>query len=167
MDWTLKNYQDLINADTWNLLSPDSRVHLSTLLPPTAFLEFQPSIGPDHPASTRMDATVRETSDGSDPVSGFVDPSLFTDPHFLAAAHTFQDHIFSGWLTESHLEKFKRYEQGVMDGSLAAPWKDEVWEKENHDEEEEAGEAMNGKSLASATARAGSDFCYFCLTLWS
>lgn len=60
-----------------------------------------------------------------------LDPSLFTDPHFLAAAHTFQDHMYTGWMTESHLEKVQKFERGILDGTLHAPWKDEVWQRDN------------------------------------
>ncbi|KAF8217700.1 Asx homology domain-containing protein [Mycena galopus ATCC 62051] len=119
---------DLINANSWNMLSPDSRSQLSALLPPTAFSSYQPSIGSDHPAATD---SMNVDSSGSGPI----DTSLFTDSHFLAAAHTFQDHLFSDWLSDAHAEKVKKYEQGIRDGSLAAPWKDEVWERENGKEE--------------------------------
>jgi hypothetical protein len=108
------------------MLSPDSQSRLAALLPPTAFSSFQPSIGSDHPAAT--DLINVEFN-----VSGTVDPSLFTDSHFLAAAHTFQDHLFSDWLSDAHAEKVKKYEEGIRDGSLAAPWKDEVWERDNED----------------------------------
>ena len=60
-----------------------------------------------------------------------VDPSIFTDPYFLAAAHTFQDHIFTGWMSDTHIEKRNKFEAGVMDGSMHAPWKDEVWLKDH------------------------------------
>lgn len=60
-----------------------------------------------------------------------IDISIFTDPHFLAAAHTFQDQLFTGWRTDLHLGKVTKFETGVLDGSLRAPWKDEVWEKQN------------------------------------
>ncbi|KAJ7732198.1 hypothetical protein B0H14DRAFT_2409327 [Mycena olivaceomarginata] len=47
-------------------------------------------------------------------VSGPVDPSLFTDSHFLAAAHTFQDHLFSDWLSDAPAEKVEKYENTIM-----------------------------------------------------
>ncbi|KAJ7824508.1 hypothetical protein B0H14DRAFT_2823417 [Mycena olivaceomarginata] len=108
---------DLINANSWNMLSPDSQSRLAALLPPTAFSSFQPSIGSAHPAAT-------DSMNVDFNVSGTVDPSLFTDSHFLAAAHTLQDHLFSDWLPTHMLKR---------DGSLAAPWKDEVWERDNED----------------------------------
>ncbi|KAJ7154634.1 Asx homology domain-containing protein [Mycena filopes] len=125
---TKMEISDLINANAWHMLSPESQSRLSALLPPTAFSHFQPSIGPDHPAAV--------DSMNADPSgSGHVDPSFFTDAHFLAAARTFQDHIYSNWLSDAHAEKVKKYEQGIRDGTLAAPWKDEVWERDNQLEE--------------------------------
>ncbi|KAJ7322996.1 hypothetical protein DFH08DRAFT_888476 [Mycena albidolilacea] len=103
---TKMNIYDLINANSWNMLSPDSQSRLA-LLPPTAFFSFQPSIGSDHPAatdSTNVDFNVSGT-----------------------------DHLFSDWLSDAHAEKVKKYEEGIRDGSLAAPWKNEVWERDNEE----------------------------------
>jgi len=60
-----------------------------------------------------------------------LNPSIFNDPHFLAAAHTFQDHMYSNWLSDGHAEKVRMFQDGIRDGSLAAPWKDEVWERDH------------------------------------
>ena len=57
--------------------------------------------------------------------------SVFTDPHFLAAARTFQDHLYLGWFTDAHVEKVRQFQEGVVSGAMAAPWKDEVWERDN------------------------------------
>lgn len=110
------------------MLSPETKARLATLLPPTAFHGCQPSVEPTHPSQSNMAVSYCK--------NGFrctdsVDTSIFTDPHFLAAAHTFQDQLFTGWMTDSHSEKLAKFETGVADGSLRAPWKDEVWEKEN------------------------------------
>ena len=117
------------------MLSPESRERLVKLLPLTAFIGYQPSYDPSHPSQSgsvkqtdAMDVEIPATPDT-------LDMSIFTDPHFLAAAKTWQDHIYSGWLTASHKEKVRRYEAGVRDGTLAAPWKDEEWEQENGDED--------------------------------
>ncbi|KAF7338738.1 hypothetical protein MSAN_02196100 [Mycena sanguinolenta] len=118
---------DLINANSWNMLLPESQARLAALLPPTAFSSFQPSIGSDHPAAT-------DSMDVESSGSGPIDHSVFTDSHFLAAAHTFQDHLFSDWLSDAHAGKLKKYEEGIRDGSLAAPWKDEVWERDNKED---------------------------------
>jgi hypothetical protein len=67
---------------------------------------------------------------------GPVDTSVFTDAHFLAASRTFQDHLYSysNWLSDAHAEKVGKYEEGIKDGTLAAPWKDEIWERNNTEE---------------------------------
>ncbi|KAJ7255397.1 Asx homology domain-containing protein [Mycena rebaudengoi] len=133
---------DLINANSWNMLSPESQTKLSALLPPTAFRSFEPALGPDHPAavdSIRMDS--------NPDALGPVDTSVFTDAHFLAASRTFQDHLYSNWLSDVHAEKVRKYEEGIKDGTLAAPWKDEVWESNNTEETK--------MPSASSTALAG------------
>ncbi|KAJ7089190.1 Asx homology domain-containing protein [Mycena belliarum] len=127
---------ELINANSWDMLSPDSQTRLAALLPPTAFRSFQPTIGLDHPAADNTMQLDQKPSDS-------VDTSFFADPHFLAAARTFQDHLFSNWLSDAHAEKVKKYEQGIKDGSLAAPWKDEVWERDNQREERTTTSAAN------------------------
>lgn len=119
--------------NAWELLSEDAKARLSCLLPPTAFQGYQPTIEPTHPS--RSHAPDDDAMDVDD-TNGFrcaatVDLSIFTDPHFLASAHTFQDHMYTGWMTDAHLEKVQKFEKGVVDGSLHAPWKDEVWQRDN------------------------------------
>ncbi|KAJ7824510.1 Asx homology domain-containing protein, partial [Mycena olivaceomarginata] len=123
---TKMNISDLINANSWHMLSPDSQSRLAALLPPTAFSSFQPSIRSDHLAAT-------DSMNVDFNVSCTIDPSLFTDSHFLADVYTFQDHLFSDWLSDAHAKKVKKYEEGIRDGSLAAPWKDEVWGRNNEE----------------------------------
>jgi len=60
-----------------------------------------------------------------------LNPDIFRDTYFLTAAHTFQDHLFNGWFTKSHKSKLDAYLEGIQFGTLAQPWKDEVWEREN------------------------------------
>jgi hypothetical protein len=98
-----------------------------------------------------------------DDINGFccadtIDLSVFTDPHFLASAHTFQDHVYTGWMTEAHSEKVQIFERGVLDGSLHAPWKDEVWQRDNDANTNfEAGYGQDGPpgSQNESSARAG------------
>ncbi|KAF8063527.1 Asx homology domain-containing protein [Lyophyllum atratum] len=124
---TSMDIADLINAGSWNMLSPESQDILKTLLPPTAFLGFKAAIDADHPSAVDS-MSVDETTDSA---SGEVDVSFFTDSHFLAAAHTLQDHIYSDWMSDAHAEKVKKYEDGIREGTLSAAWKDEVWERDN------------------------------------
>lgn len=115
----------------WSSLSVESRAHLCTLLPPSAFHDYQPSIESHHPSKSPDAMDI----DADDPLSSrspdLLNPSLFTDPHFLASVKTFQDHLYSGWLTDAQREKVRAFQEGVQDGSVHAPWKDEVWERDN------------------------------------
>lgn len=119
------------------MLSQEKREELAKLLPQTAFFGFEPTLDPEHPAmKQRQNDLAIENEGASSSSSNFVphpdmvNLSVFTDGHFLAAAHTFQDHLCSGWMVDTHVEKVKTFEQGVKDGTVHAPWKDEVWERE-------------------------------------
>lgn len=68
---------------------------------------------------------------GIDPLPATLDPSFFNNPFFLSGAKTFQDHVFSSWLTKTARELVLQYEQGVRDGSLHAEWKDEEWQRDH------------------------------------
>ena len=86
-----------------------------------------------------------------------LNPSFFTDPHFLAAAHTFQDHLCSGWMSDEHLERVASVQRGIRDGTIHAPWKDAVWEQDH----ESAGAILRtssrgGVAQGESSARAGS-----------
>ncbi|THG92834.1 hypothetical protein EW145_g8570, partial [Phellinidium pouzarii] len=63
-----------------------------------------------------------------------LDASFFTDPHFESAARTFQDHLYSGWLTPAHRALVEKHLSGVRSGVIHVPWKDEEWEH-NHPED--------------------------------
>ena len=144
--------------NTWGMLSEDGRAKLKSLLPPTAFSNYRETLGEDHPAFEDMASKGGSSSTGEDSnamvvdsqpepelpqetTQGQPDPvpkpeselnlSVFTDPHFLAAARTFQDHLYLGWFTEAHVQKVRRFQAGVVSGDMAAPWKDEVWERDN------------------------------------
>jgi hypothetical protein len=79
-----------------------------------------------------------------------LDPAVFTDPHFVASLMTFQDHLYSGWMTAKHKAKLADYERGIRDGTLHAPYKDEVWDAEHRqgvdDDEGSDGQARVRKS---------------------
>ncbi|KAK0218819.1 Asx homology domain-containing protein [Armillaria fumosa] len=132
----------IFNAETWTSLSEDSRAILLTLLPPTAFFGYQQSIDDSHPS---RDATSSSSSSSS---SGTLDPSVFSDAHFLSAAHTFQDHIFSGWTSDSHTAKVEKSKQGIRNGTLSAPYKDEEWDNQNRND-------AQWLALPESSARAG------------
>ncbi|KAL0580494.1 hypothetical protein V5O48_001564 [Marasmius crinis-equi] len=161
---TTMDISELINANTWDILSPESRARLAPLLPSSAFKGYKPTIGSEHPAyqdsSVSPAGPSSHTTDNEknqrDPAT--VDPSFFNDLHFLAAARTFQDHIYSGWLTDEHKAKVAKWEQDVRDGKAAAPWKDEEWEKNAAEEAAEESSHANGtNSKTKAKDRPVSD----------
>ncbi|PBK83233.1 hypothetical protein ARMGADRAFT_1137454 [Armillaria gallica] len=120
------SFEMIFNAETWSLLSEDSQAVLLTLLPPTAFSGYQQSIDASHPRK-----------DASSPLlllSGTLDPSVFTDAHFLFAMHTFQDHIFSGWASDIHTAKVEKSKQGICNGTLSALYKDKGWDNQNRND---------------------------------
>ena len=72
-----------------------------------------------------------ETQDITDHTDSELNLGIFFDPHFMAASRTFQDHLYLGWFSAAHREKVKSFQEGVRNGTLAAPWKDEVWNREH------------------------------------
>ena len=108
------------------MLSGDSQTRLKTLLPPTAFTSYLESLGSDHPSIEKG-----MSIDGPQVTDAELSPSLFSDPHFLAACRTFQDHLYFGWFSAAHLDKVRDFQENVQNGTLAAPWKDEVWNREH------------------------------------
>ncbi|KAF9471827.1 hypothetical protein BDN70DRAFT_845074 [Pholiota conissans] len=125
---------DIINVDTWSALPEDACRRLKELLPPTAFIGARETIGTDHP-SVVEDCTSMEVDapnvDGTIVEDKILNPGFFNDLHFLAAARTFQDHLYLGWFSEAHRAKVKQFEEGIVAGTMAAPWKDEVWIRDN------------------------------------
>lgn len=126
---------------------------LKVMLPPTAFTKYIPSLAKDHPSVVNtMDIDQPQPLGDTE-----LNSNIFTDPHLLAAAHTFQDHLHSDWLSKKHIGIVNKFEAGVRDGSLAAPWKDETWERENATpavKEDQSTPLRKGASVSSA--RAGS-----------
>ncbi|TFK51408.1 hypothetical protein OE88DRAFT_1544631 [Heliocybe sulcata] len=153
---------DVFNAGTWNILPLEVRERLCSLLPPTAFAGFIPTIDPMHSARTQrvlsdtdsQDIDVDMEAPAPNVSPDMLDASVFSDGHFLAAARTFQDHLYTGWMADTHKEKVAKYERGVLDGTLHAPWKDEVWAKEHTapDNGEQPLPASSQQSEASARA---------------
>ncbi|KAL5514101.1 hypothetical protein ACEPAG_2862 [Sanghuangporus baumii] len=136
---------DVINYGSWMALSPESRERFCRLLPSTAFGEqmhdlddFHPSRRKDgdqkadfHSARHSKDVNTLQTSQKSSYQVDSLDPSFFKDPHFESASRTFQDHLFTGWFTSAHRELVENHLSGIRAGSLHAPWKDEVWDRDH------------------------------------
>lgn len=151
--------QDVLSYANFLDLSPESQLRLVALLPPTAFAAFSPSVPPTHvdyappqrdgaeaaPADEdRMDIDAQAPSgSGSGPPQGAqertpatLDPAVFTSPFFLSAARTYQDHLFSGWFGKKARDEVAQFEAGVRAGTLHAPWKDEIWERDHRPQED-------------------------------
>ncbi|EJD00461.1 uncharacterized protein FOMMEDRAFT_127124 [Fomitiporia mediterranea MF3/22] len=148
---------DVINYGAWLALSPESRASLCKLLPRTAFGEQSQELDESHPSRRSLQENISSTpykiddSVQTDQPAGsldelapvqeqHLDPSFFKDPHFESAARTFQDHLFSGWFTPAHRELVERHHLGVRDGSLYAPWKDDLWDQDHPEDHNEADE---------------------------
>ncbi|KAI0264921.1 hypothetical protein BC834DRAFT_238456 [Gloeopeniophorella convolvens] len=146
---TRLNMSDIVNAKVWQMLSPAARERLALLLPRSAALNFKPELDASHPAlqaSQDSGSTSAHAPSGGPSLmpsasrpacsspsdrggqSRDIDPTHFTDPHFLAAMRTFQDHLFTGWLAPSHARVLAEFEEGVRAGTLHAAWKDEAWD---------------------------------------
>lgn len=112
------------------MLSDDARRRLAALLPRTAFVDARPSICADHPSVEDTMAVDEEKSEDAAP-DAEVNLAFFTDPHFLAAERTFQDHLYLNWFSEAHCARVEKFKEGIKSGTLAAPWKDQIWERDN------------------------------------
>ncbi|TFK35838.1 hypothetical protein BDQ12DRAFT_611005 [Crucibulum laeve] len=124
---TKVDISDLINSGSWNLLSQESQNALRKLLPPTAFTDYCNSAENDDSTSVNNDSMDVDL----DPTRDEINHAVFSDPHFLAAIHTCQDHIYLNWMSDAHAEKLQKFQAGVQDGTMSVPWKDETWEREN------------------------------------
>ncbi|KAH9946585.1 Asx homology domain-containing protein [Amylocystis lapponica] len=143
---------DVLNYHNFLDLSPQAQQRLVSLLPPTAFSTFRPSVPPTHidyrvpisSSSSEDDMEVDlppEAGSSAQPPgpqlhqqersTASLDPAIFTSPFFLSAAHTFQDHLYLGWFGQKAQDEVAQFEQGVRDGSLRAEWKDEVWVRDH------------------------------------
>jgi Asx homology domain len=135
------------------MLSSESQAALTALLPPTAFHGFQHSPQPKYPSADTDSMMVDQPAS---PPSDMLDLSVFTDPHFLAAARTFQDHIYSDWMSDAHREKVNKFQAAIRDGTLAVAWKDEVWEKNNKPSQPQSTEKTASlDNVPESSARAG------------
>ncbi|KAI0059158.1 hypothetical protein BV25DRAFT_1901690 [Artomyces pyxidatus] len=131
--------------------------------PPSSPLSPPPS-SPPAPAPSQLGPEASAESWQFEDTPPDVDPAFFTSPHFLSAMRTFQDHLYTGWLTAEHDAVVREYSEGVQAGTMHAPWKDVVWESEHgadeytpEKEEQKAGDGL-GKRVEcklSDLARAG------------
>ena len=127
--------QDVLNYENFVTLSQEAQESLCLLLPPTAFSSYRPELPSSHPAIFDRDASnVSDASNAMDVDSertpANLNPNTFTSSAFLAAATTYQDHIYSSWMTATSEAQLAKFKQGIQDGSLHAEWKDDAWDEE-------------------------------------
>ncbi|KAF8530177.1 Asx homology domain-containing protein [Hysterangium stoloniferum] len=123
----------LINRNTWDALSPDSRALLSTMLPPPFFPFFKPRLIPNHPSSRQLQESLGEVDEALNDVDAMTlasepDVSFFTDPFFEAALSTFQDQLSAGQFSATHETLVREYTEKVKQGTIHAAWKDQTWQ---------------------------------------
>ncbi|CDO75926.1 hypothetical protein BN946_scf184873.g15 [Trametes cinnabarina] len=130
---------EVVNYTNFLELSEEAQNRLCALLPPTAFSTYSPSVCPTHPDSTLSSDSAQHGADRMDVddahaerIPATLDPTVFTSPFFLSAAHTFQDHLFSGWLGKKASDDLETFKEGVRTGQMHADWKDDAWERDHH-----------------------------------
>lgn len=170
-------YVDLfsvLNADTFAMLSDEARNELCQFLPPTAFQDYKAFVEPSHPSQTLpcLDPSstfnLTEFALSPDPNSlsskspELLNPRFFKDAYYVGAARTFQDQLFSSRLAQKSKDKVNKFLSGIHDGTMHAPWKDEVHEERRREEAEENAEAerwvertMSGKKGGKGVMIAG------------
>ena len=160
--------KEVFNVGAWNMLSDESRSELKKLLPCTAFHGYKPSPGQDHPASLDLDSMDVDEPNNEDAsraseisMTEADEAALFSDSHFLSAARTFQDHIYSNWLSDAHQAKVAKFDADLRNGTLAVQWKDEQWLEENPTFNDSGSQALDttedlGPTNSSSLGRTGS-----------
>lgn len=132
---TSSNISDILNYENFINLSEESQARLCNLLPPVAFSTFKPTIDPTHPSrmgrQISVDGMEVDKAEEPEPSPATLDPTIFTNSFFTSASLTFQDHLYSSWLSLKAKGKVEEFNQRVLDGTLHAEWKDEAWNREN------------------------------------
>ncbi|KAG9019347.1 hypothetical protein FRB90_003753 [Tulasnella sp. 427] len=172
---------NVFSFSNWELLSEDARQKLLPLLPPTAFINYVPTIDQSHPSNT-----VKKSSDDAmdvDPVAGpstsersldLVDPN-FLKCHFLQSAarqfqvsdklqflmkwslaqpNSWQDQIVSGFFTEKSTQRVQMYNEAVANGTAHARWKDDEWDEEHPPASDDEPTPVASSITAKGKARA-------------
>ena len=55
-----------------------------------------------------------------------------------------QDHLYTGWMTQKHRDLVRDFRNGVSQGTVHAPWKDEVWDRDHPEENAVSGDGGGG-----------------------
>ncbi|KAG8807768.1 hypothetical protein FRC18_005383, partial [Serendipita sp. 400] len=109
LEWMLSSDKSplcskVINEVTWVCLSDEDRKILSSLLPPTIHPGYKPALPWYHPSKGTVDADTQSIEPQPGTADVFeAETGLFMNlPSFESALVTFQDQLYSGWLTTKH-----------------------------------------------------------------
>ncbi|KAG8882998.1 hypothetical protein FRB97_007371 [Tulasnella sp. 331] len=153
---------EVINANTWSMLSEDARNRLSALLPPTSFWNFMSEVDPSHPSRSskvNRSAEDRMEVDYLPRSAAFLKDDFMSCQFLHAATNQFQDHIFSSYFTEEHHKKVEAFQQALKDGSAHVPWKDDAWAQDHgEDDVSQPTTAVQGSSKRNVMT-ANNDRC--------
>lgn len=121
--------QDVLNYENFLNLSEESRELLGSLLPPTAFVTCTQTVDPTHPSGGAAAPVASSPDFERSPAT--LDPTFFTSPFLLSAAHAWQDHVYSGFFSNKSQDTLAKYADGAHAGTLHAEWKDDAWTREH------------------------------------
>ncbi|KAG9025634.1 hypothetical protein FRB95_009952 [Tulasnella sp. JGI-2019a] len=129
---------DVINGNTWTMLSEDARNRLAAFLPETSFQTFRPEVDPSHPS--RSSKTNAHTDDQMEvdclpKKAAFLKDDFMSCQSIQTASQQFQDHIYSSYMGADHLKKVQTFQQALAAGTAHVAWKDEVWAREHGDDD--------------------------------
>ncbi len=125
--------QTVLNPENFLKLSLESRRELlCSLLPPVAFNTHQPHLSSEHPSAQGFPAS-HDTAGQIKPIPNHsiadFDHTFLENSFLLSAAHAFQDHLVTGWMTVTEDDQISTYQEGVLTGTMHAQWKDEEWQQ--------------------------------------
>lgn len=124
--------QTVINPENFLKSSHESQRELCSLLPPVAFSTYQPRVPVEHP-STQGSSGSHDTAGQAKPTPNHspadLDHTFLENSFLLSAAHVFQDHLVTGWMTVTEDSQISTYQEGVYTGTMHAQWKDEEWQQ--------------------------------------
>lgn len=128
----ISDVQTVLNPENFLKLSPESQRELCSLLPPVAFSTYQPHVSAEHP-SVHGSPESHDTDGQIKPIpkhsTADFDHTFLENSFLLSAAHAFQDHLVTGWMTVTEDGQISAYQEGVFTGAMHAQWKDEEWQQ--------------------------------------
>ncbi|KAG8858280.1 hypothetical protein FRB96_005411 [Tulasnella sp. 330] len=142
---------EVINANTWSMLSEDARNRLSALLPPTSFWNFMSEVDPSHPSRSskvNRSAEDRMEVDYLPRSAAFLKDDFMSCQFLHAATNQFQVPELQylafriKFLKQEHHKKVEAFQQALKDGSAHVPWKDDAWAQDHGEDDVTAHEYL-------------------------